>query len=347
MVDNGAIICPNGHEIPVDARAVRFCRTCGSALLKKCPVGHMSPASGTFCATCGASMTDSSSEPTTQTFSSPVIASTPESDVTQVVPAPTASVVVAPEGGTPTPERDETRPTPIIASAPAPNSGATRGERRLGGPWLIVAIVAAVLVLALGATLVFVLRSRHPSANDAASTVTTETSHLSTRQTTTTTTPPSSTTTSAPSVGLAAQTLSGLLSQSVADRSSINAASDDVTSCGPNLSQDQQVFATAASSRQSLISQVSSNHSLSALPGLMILSLTGAWQASEQVDQDYASWASDEVTDGCTPNDTADPNYQAAVGPNQTATQDKMAFASSWDSIATTYNLPTYQWNQL
>ena len=64
----------------------------------------------------------------------------------------------------------------------------------------------------------------------------------------------------------AAQALSALLSQSVVDRSEINAASNDVTSCGPTLSQDSQTFATAASSRQSLLSQLASLPGVSALP---------------------------------------------------------------------------------
>ncbi len=79
----------------------------------------------------------------------------------------------------------------------------------------------------------------------------------------------------------------------------------------------------------------------------MTQSLSAAWQASEEVDQDYASWAGDELSGGCTPNDTADPAYQAASGPNQQATNDKMTFASAWNLIAYTYSLPTYQWNQL
>ena len=144
----------------------------------------------------------------------------------------------------------------------------------------------------------------------------------------------------------AAQALSALLATSVTDRSSINAASNDVAACGPNLSQDQQTFETAASSRQSLISQLSTLQGVSTLPAAMVQSLSSAWQASEQVDQDYATWASDEFS-GCTPNGTSNQSYQDALTPNQQATQAKMAFASAWDPIATTYNLATYQWDQL
>ncbi len=163
---------------------------------------------------------------------------------------------------------------------------------------------------------------------------------MSTRHRATTTTTPAN-------EQVAAGALAALLTQSVADRSDINTASNDVTSCGSNLAQDGQVFENAASSRQHLITQLSALSGVSTLPATMIQDLTNAWQASAQVDDDYASWANDESSHGCTPNDTADPNYQAAATPNQQATQNKMAFAASWDPIATQYNLTAYQWNQL
>ena len=58
------------------------------------------------------------------------------------------------------------------------------------------------------------------------------------------------------------------------------------------------------------------------------------------------AWAK-EQTDKTLAIVKADPNYQAAVTPNQQATQNKMAFAALWDPIATQYNLTAYQWNQL
>jgi hypothetical protein len=165
----------------------------------------------------------------------------------------------------------------------------------------------------------------------------------------TTTSRSSTTTTTTPLINeqQAAQTLSTLLSQSVIDRSEINAASNDVTTCGPTLSQDSQTFDAAYSSRQSLITQLSALPGASALSPQMIQSLTSAWQASEQVDQDYASWANSEFESGCVPNDTSNTYYQEADTPNQEATTDKQTFANLWNPIATRYGLSTYQWNQL
>ncbi len=216
--------------------------------------------------------------------------------------------------------------------------------------WVAAVVIAAILVLALAGGLVYVLKSK---SNTPANSATVTTFHSTTFHSTTPTTTHgatrrrATTTTTPQNEQVAAGALAALLTQSVADRSDINAASNDVTSCGPSLAQDGQVFENAAGSRRQLITQLSTLPGASTLPSTMIQDLTNAWQASAQVDDDYARWANIESSSGCTPNDTADLNYQAATTPNQQATQNKMAFAALWDSIATQYNLTSYQWNQL
>ncbi len=126
----------------------------------------------------------------------------------------------------------------------------------------------------------------------------------------------------------------------------MNAASS-VSQCGPALSQAPQVFENAAASRQRLLSQLASLPGRSALSGQMLQALTGAWQASATADQDFAQWAQDELSQGCTPNDQADPNFQAAAGPDGQATTGKKAFVSLWNPVAAQYGLPSYRWNQL
>jgi hypothetical protein len=145
-----------------------------------------------------------------------------------------------------------------------------------------------------------------------------------------------------PAERTAAGSLSTLLAQSVSDRTAIQDAAADVVNCGPSLSQDAQVFSEAANSRQSLIVQQESIPDVSALPPGMIQALTEAWTASEQADQDFASWASDEYDGACTYNDTADPNYQAATQPDDEATTYKTQFVGYWNPIATRFGLPTY-----
>ena len=145
----------------------------------------------------------------------------------------------------------------------------------------------------------------------------------------------------------AAESLAGLLAQSVTDRSSIVNAASDVSRCGPALTQDPQVFDSAAAARQRLSSQLASLPGRSALSGPMLQALTGAWLASATADQDFARWAQDELAQGCAPNDQADPGFQAAAGPDSRATTDKKAFANLWNPMAAQYGLPSYRWNQL
>jgi len=85
----------------------------------------------------------------------------------------------------------------------------------------------------------------------------------------------------------------------------------------------------------------------SALPPQMLQELSGAWQASATADSDYAQWALDEGAGTCTPGDTADPNFQAALGPSEQAAQDKLAFTRLWNQLADSYGLTQYGPGQL
>jgi hypothetical protein len=161
-------------------------------------------------------------------------------------------------------------------------------------------------------------------------------------------TPSSATVTpSSQSAQQAAASLAGLLAQSATDRSSAVNAVISVSQCGPTLSKDPQILETAAAARQPLLSQLGSLPGRSALPGQMLQVLTGAWQASATADRDFAQWAQDELSKGCTQNDQADPNFQAAAAPDAQATTDKKAFVKLWNPIAAQYGLTSYLWSQL
>ena len=158
---------------------------------------------------------------------------------------------------------------------------------------------------------------------------------------------PASATSALPPQQQAAKALAALLAQSVTDRSAITGSVSDVNQCGPALSQDAQTFDTAATSRQNLLSQLAGLPGRTALPASMLQDLTRAWQASASADQDLSQWAQDESSGACTPNDHADPHFQAAVGPDHQATSAKQAFVSQWNPIAAQYGLANYQWDQL
>jgi hypothetical protein len=152
---------------------------------------------------------------------------------------------------------------------------------------------------------------------------------------------------SSQAVRQAAVRLSGLLAQSVTDRADVIDAVTDVRRCGPSLHQDARTFASAASSRERLLSRLGSLPGRSLLPAAMLQALTGAWQASAQADTDLARWAEDKIARGCRHNSRANASLRASYVPDGQATVDKKAFARLWDPVARRYGLTVYQWNQL
>lgn len=140
----------------------------------------------------------------------------------------------------------------------------------------------------------------------------------------------------------AADSLSSLLSQSVSNRQQVNAAFNDVEQCGPDLAQDVQTFQDAQASRQQLLGQLTSVPGLDSLPQSMIADLQSSWQASATVDGDYVAWAQDQLGNGCSSDNQADPNYTAADAPNSQATSSKTAFVQQWNPLAQAYGLTTY-----
>jgi hypothetical protein len=231
---------------------------------------------------------------------------------------------------------------PPPGQLPPPGGGSRRGRIIIGGLAVIVAVggvATGLLVARAHASPGHLAGSSHSTAaqnpgSGAAG---------SSGATAPASSPPSSGTASAQQQG--ADNLSALLSQSVADRGAINNAYNDVQRCGPTLAQDRATFQQAVTSRQGLLSRLSTMPDASALPAGMISSLTQAWQASITADQDFAAWAQDESA-SCTPGGS-DANLAAATGPDNQATQDKIAFVGSWNPIAQQYNLPAYSQDQL
>lgn len=220
--------------------------------------------------------------------------------------------------------------------APRPGRNVRPGR---GVPQWATVTVAALAVVACGAVVSIMVISSSPVKHINLSSNTVFVHSTMPQQ--------SATTTGMQAEQVAAQDLSQLLVQSASDRSAIVAAVNDVSSCGPNLGSDAQTFQQAAASRQDLLSQLNAMPDSNALPAGMLQDLIGAWQSSYLADQDFAGWANDENSNGCTANDTSDSYYQAAAEPDDQATTDKQAFVNLWNPIASQYGLPNYQWNEL
>jgi hypothetical protein len=244
------------------------------------------------------------------------------------------------------------------AVPPGPPRGPADGDRRSRAPlfWSVLSAVAAAAVVAI--LLLLHPFSHHETISDAAnSTGTTPTasaasasSSLSASLSASRSAPASaaaSVSSTAVTEQQAASTVAGMLANSVADRTAIDNAFNDVDNCGPNLDSDAAVFTRAASSRRALLASLATMSGRSALPPALLSDLANAWQASIAADQGFARWANDEVTQGCLADDTNDPGYQTTITPDNEATAYKTAFVAQWNPVAASYGLTTYQQNQL
>jgi len=214
-------------------------------------------------------------------------------------------------------------PTAMLGGLrPTPAPGRPQRSRRP----LIPVIAAAALVAVVAGVVLFWAHSGNTAASGTTGTTPSASSQDARRQ--------------------AAAGLSGLLAQSVTDRAAVIDAAADVRGCGRSLRQDARTFARAASSRQHLLSRLGSLPGRSLLPAAMLQDLTGAWQASVQVDTDLARWAEDNIARGCHGHSRSDAGLRASQVPEGQAIAGKQAFASLWNPVARRYGLTTYQPNQ-
>jgi hypothetical protein len=323
--------------------------------------GHELKPGAQFCTVCGSRAADDGRR-TALVAEAQVPAPGPEA--TAISPVPAQPEPVNPTSPATVTSWPQERPSGLGVGSgpqrgwpgPSPGPGGTtpRQGRRHRSRWpLVIGVVA--LLLAGGAATVFIVQPFHhsqaaadtPRTSPAAQRQSLSASATSTPSSPTATASSATATPSSPSPQQAAASLAGLLAQSVTDRSTTVNAVNSINKCGPTLSQDPQVLDSAAASRQRLLSQLASLPGRSALPAQMLQALTGAWQASATADRDFAQWAQDELSQGCTQNDDADPNYQAAAAPDAHATTDKKAFVNLWNPIAAQYGLTSYRWNKL
>jgi len=231
-----------------------------------------------------------------------------------------------------------------------------RHDRDRSSTPLALWVILLVLLLGGGAAagLLIAHPFSHPSIRQAASTGTKPTASggggtapaSPAASTSPAASPSASTSASAVTEQQAAANVAAMLKQSVSDRAAINAAYNEVLACDPKMSSAPQVFTSAATSRQQLLTSLGTMPGRAALPPALLSDLTQAWQASIAADQAFAQWANDELAN-CTPNDTGSAAYQATKTPDNNATKYKTAFVAQWNPLAARYNLTQYQQGQL
>ncbi len=254
-------------------------------------------------------------------------------------PAPSAAVVPWPPPSPPaTPQRGP-EPGPPARMPPPRHRGSSR--------WPLLAALIAVVVLGVGTGIGLTVLG-HKSHKAGPAQQSTSAGPASPAGVPTSASAAPTPASSLPPEQQAAGALAALLARSGTNRSAITQAVTDVQNCSSDLGQDKTVFDSAAASRTSLLTDLGTLPDRSALPAAMLQDLTAAWQASVLADQDYAKWTQDGISQGCsTSGYSSDPNYQAASVPDQQATTNKQAFAALWSGIASKYDLPDYQWNQI
>lgn len=132
--------------------------------------------------------------------------------------------------------------------------------------------------------------------------------------------------------------MSNLLDASSSSRQSLDAAVQDVGNCSGS-SSDVTTISNVANQRTTEYNNAK-QLSTGALPdGSQLKSdLVSALYYSTQADQDFLTWAQQQINDGgCT--QTA--SYQAGVTASQNAVTAKNEFVQLWNPIATSQGLPT------
>ncbi|RAG82132.1 hypothetical protein DN069_29040 [Streptacidiphilus pinicola] len=139
-----------------------------------------------------------------------------------------------------------------------------------------------------------------------------------------------------------AQKLSQLLETASSNRSAVINAVADIAACQA-LPAAQQALTNAAQARGDLVTQLG-QLPVSALPSgkQLVADLTTGWQASQQADSHYASWAA-ESAGPCQKKHHPKAGGEKAAGDNVsgTATQAKREAAALWNTIASANGLPT------
>jgi hypothetical protein len=337
-------LCPNDHRVPLGAQ---FCGKCGLRVTE--PETSVEPAMVKEAVIAAPSGT------TTPDTAPPASSSTP---------FPLAAVSPPPEVFPPAAKQLPAHPVPP-ATTPIEVAQTIEPEEAPRNKKTKAIVLVAVLVVVVGAAIGLLAGlSSHKSHTNGVATRSSATTALAARSATTAATAPATTEATAPatteatapattviepttestipSEQTAAQALATLLSNSVGDRAAVQSAVNDVLQCGLHLPQDAEVFSSASSSRANLITQLNELPGSSTLPTGLLQDLAGAWTASQQADDDFAAWAQDQYTQGCTPNSTSDSHYLDATTPDNQATAYKSTFASIWNPIATEYGLPTY-----
>jgi len=253
------------------------------------------------------------------------------------VPASPRSAAPEPDHAEPGPEQPPAGPGEPSGGNEAPPADPQQSSRRWGPAKLLVAAATVVIVTAAAVEIgVVATTSSHPAAHAAVASRPTATSAATSAAPPDPTPSPSS----SPALSASAQAavVSKLLSSSAAARQQLLGAVNEVASC-TNL-------ASAAGAIQGVVSQRDAEYrqasvlSASALPqgAAVKTDLVAMFRTSLTADQDYLTWARQQLTAGCTaPLQSS--AYSAAYSAAQPAGTAKETFIQLWNPVAARYGI--------
>jgi len=250
---------------------------------------------------------------------------------------PPAHVPPAPEPdhAEPGPEQPPAGPAEPSGGNEAPPADPQPSSRRWGPAKLLVAAATVVIVTAAAVEIgVVATTSGHPAAHAATASRPTATS-AATSTPAPTPSPSSSATLSA---SAQAAVVSKLLTSSAATRQQLLGAVNEVASC-TNLTSAVGAMQDVVSQRGAEYRQASAL-SASALPqgAAVKTDLVAMFRTSLTADQDYLTWARQQLTAGCAaPLQSG--AYSAAYNAAQPAGTAKEAFIQLWNPVAAKYGI--------
>jgi hypothetical protein len=231
----------------------------------------------------------------------------------------------------------------LVAAAPEPRRAAGPQRRGTGRRGVLIAVVAVVVLAAVGVVAFLAGKGKPTTAANAGNVA--GTSPSVTSPTPSPSVSPSSSSPSQPAGTAAMATLASYLRQSAAVRPTVQAALDNVQNCSESPSTAAATIQQAITTRQGIL-QGLQTLSVSGLPNgtQLVSTLTTAMQNSLNADTDYHAWMADLVSSGntCGSNPNQDSNYVNGGTASSDATTSKDAFLSLWNPMAPTYGQQTY-----
>jgi serine/threonine protein kinase len=228
---------------------------------------------------------------------------------------------------------------------PEPRRAAGPQRRRTGRRGVLIAVVAVVVLAAVGTVAFLAGKTKPTTATNAGNVAGVSPSVTSPAASPSVSSSAPTQSPSQPPGAAAMATLASYLSQSAAVRPNVSNAVNGVQSCSESPADAETTIQQAITARQNILNGLQTL-SVGALPNgaQLVSALRTAMQNSLDADNDYHAWMMDLASSGtsCGSNANQDSHFVAAGNADSAATTSKEAFVNLWNPMAPTYGQQTY-----